>query len=62
MSFGRTKFLILWKYRICAIEDGINEIMVNKPGEVWIEKKGDQFCKLLPELDFEHLISLGRHV
>ncbi|OZG32459.1 MULTISPECIES: P-type DNA transfer ATPase VirB11 [Rickettsieae] len=43
-------------------EDGINEIMVNKPGEVWVEKKGDQFCKLVPELDFEHLISLGRLV
>jgi type IV secretion system protein VirB11 len=43
-------------------EDGVNEIMMNKPGEVWIEKKGDQFCKLIPELDFEHLISLGRLV
>ena len=36
--------------------------MVNKPGEVWVEKKGDLFCKSVPELDFEHLISLGRLV
>lgn len=43
-------------------EDGVNEIMVNKPGEVWIEKKGDIFLKPIPELDFEHLISLGRLV
>lgn len=43
-------------------EDGVNEIMVNKPGEVWIEKKGDIFLKPAPELDFEHLISLGRLV
>lgn len=43
-------------------EDGVNEIMVNKPGEVWIEKKGDIFSKSIPELDFEHLISLGRLV
>ena len=43
-------------------EDGVNEIMVNNPGEVWIEKKGDIFLKPLPELDFDHLISLGRLV
>lgn len=43
-------------------EDGVNEIMVNNPGEVWIEKKGDIFLKPIPELDFDHLISLGRLV
>lgn len=43
-------------------EDGVNEIMVNNPGEVWIEKKGDIFLKPVPELDFDHLISLGRLV
>ena len=43
-------------------EDGVNEIMVNKPGEVWIEKKGDVSMKSIPELDFDHLISLGRLV
>jgi len=43
-------------------EDGVNEIMVNMPGEVWVEKKGDQFYKSVPELDFEHLMSLGRLV
>ncbi|WP_375327157.1 P-type DNA transfer ATPase VirB11 [Candidatus Tisiphia endosymbiont of Nemotelus uliginosus] len=43
-------------------EEGINEIMVNKPGEVWIEKKGELFSKTMPELDFDHLLSLGRLV
>ncbi len=43
-------------------EEGINEIMINKPSEVWIEKRGDLLCKSIPELDFEHLISLGRLV
>lgn len=43
-------------------EEGINEIMVNKPGEVWVEKKGDIYSKQVPELDAEHLLSLGRLV
>ncbi|AFC71449.1 P-type DNA transfer ATPase VirB11 [Rickettsia australis] len=43
-------------------EDGINEIMVNKPGEAWVEKKGDIYSKQIPELDSEHLLSLGRLV
>ncbi|MCC8368558.1 MAG: P-type DNA transfer ATPase VirB11 [Rickettsia endosymbiont of Oxypoda opaca] len=43
-------------------EDGINEIMVNKPGEVWVEKKGEIYSKQIPDLDFEHLMSLGRLV
>ncbi|MDX1916590.1 MAG: P-type DNA transfer ATPase VirB11 [Rickettsiaceae bacterium] len=43
-------------------EDGVNEIMVNKSGEVWIEKKGDQRREELPTIDFEHLMGLGRLV
>lgn len=43
-------------------EEGINEIMVNKPGEVWVEKKGEIYPKQIPDLDFEHLMSLGRLV
>ncbi|MCC8417521.1 MAG: P-type DNA transfer ATPase VirB11 [Rickettsia endosymbiont of Bryobia graminum] len=43
-------------------EEGINEIIVNKPGEVWVEKKGDFYLKPLAELDMEHLLSLGRLV
>lgn len=43
-------------------EEGVNEIMVNKPGEVWVEKKGDQRLEVLPSVDFEHLMGLGRLV
>ncbi len=43
-------------------EDGVNEIMVNTPGEAWIEKKGDQRKEILPMIDFEHLMGLGRLV
>lgn len=41
-------------------EDGVSEISVNVPGEAWIEKRGDMRCELLPDLDVEHLKSLGR--
>lgn len=41
-------------------EDGVNEIMINKPQEVWVEKGGTQRCEILPSLDQEHLLGLGR--
>lgn len=41
-------------------EDGVNEVMVNMPGEAWIEKKGDQRKEEIPELDIDHLLGLGR--
>ncbi len=43
-------------------EDGVAEISVNQPGEVWVEKRGDMRCEKLPMLDVEHLKSLGRLV
>ncbi|NDB82723.1 MAG: P-type DNA transfer ATPase VirB11 [Alphaproteobacteria bacterium] len=43
-------------------EDGVNEIMVNKASEVWVEKKGEQRREDLPIIDFEHLMGLGRLV
>ncbi|MEY3197224.1 MAG: hypothetical protein RLZZ59_592 [Pseudomonadota bacterium] len=49
-------------FKTLFAEDGVNEIMVNKPQEVWIEKRGEQRMELLPELDFEHLMGLGRLV
>lgn len=43
-------------------EDGINELTINKPGEVWTEKGGEMTQLMVPELDLEHLMSLGRLV
>lgn len=43
-------------------EDGVNEVMINKPGEVWVEKAGDLRLVELPELDIDHLLGLGRLV
>jgi len=41
-------------------EDGVAEISINKPGEAWIEKRGDMSKIIIPELDFEHLKGLAR--
>ncbi|PCJ26961.1 MAG: P-type DNA transfer ATPase VirB11 [Rickettsiales bacterium] len=43
-------------------EEGVNELMINKPGEVWVEKAGDQRLELIPEIDIDHMLGLGRLV
>jgi type IV secretion system protein VirB11 len=43
-------------------EEGVNELMINKPGEVWIEKAGDLRTEKVPEIDIDHLLGLGRLV
>lgn len=47
-------------FKTLFAEDGVNEIMVNRPQEVWVEKRGEQRMEVMPELDFEHLLGLGR--
>ncbi len=42
--------------------DGVNEVSINRPFEVWIEFKGDMIREELPTFDMEHLKSLGRLV
>lgn len=41
-------------------QEGVSELSINKPGEVWIEKGGDMRRVSVPELDGEHLLALGR--
>jgi type IV secretion system protein VirB11 len=41
---------------------GVNEISINRPGEVWLESKGEMVCEKVPELTFDHLKSLARLV
>lgn len=40
-------------------KDGVNEVCINKPGEVWIEQKGDIYSELIPQLDLDHLTGLA---
>ncbi len=61
MSFAALETYLLPFKNIFA-EDGVNELMINKPGEVWVEKKGDQRLELVPEVDIDHLLGLGRLV
>lgn len=41
-------------------EEGVAEISVNKPEEVWVEKYGDMRMEKITELDLEHLKNLAR--
>lgn len=41
-------------------EDGVSEVMVNKPCEAWVENKGNFRVEKLPEVDVDHLLGLGR--
>lgn len=41
-------------------EEGVAEISVNKPEEVWVEKYGDMRMQKITELDLEHLKNLAR--
>jgi type IV secretion system protein VirB11 len=49
-------------FKALFAEEGVNEIMINKPGEAWVEKRGDQRLEVIPAIDFEHLMGLGRLV
>ncbi|WFW29602.1 MAG: P-type DNA transfer ATPase VirB11 [Wolbachia endosymbiont of Menacanthus eurysternus] len=41
-------------------EEGVSEISINRPREVWIENRGKIRCEKLEVFDFNHLRSLGR--
>jgi type IV secretion system protein VirB11 len=43
-------------------EDGVNEVSINKPGEVWIEKMGELRQENIPAFTLEHLKSLAHLV
>jgi type IV secretion system protein VirB11 len=45
--------------QIIFAKDGVNEVCINRPGEVWIEQKGDIYSELIPQLDLEHLTGLA---
>ncbi len=43
-------------------QDGISEISINRPGEIWVEKYGEMFRHEVPEYNFDHMRSLGHLV
>ena len=43
-------------------QDGVSEVSINRPKEIWVERRGDMSVHELPSFDFEHLKSLARLV
>ena len=43
----------------CLAPEGVSEVSINKPQEVWIETKGEMRRADLPELDADHLKMLA---
>ncbi len=42
------------------LQDGVNEISINKPGEIWIEQMGNLFCEKIDVFTLEHLQGLAK--
>lgn len=59
MSYAALKTYLL-PFQEIFDQDGVNEVMINKPGELWVEKGGDQHLVSMPEIDMDHLLGLGR--
>ncbi|RYE05972.1 MAG: P-type DNA transfer ATPase VirB11 [Rickettsiaceae bacterium] len=59
MSFAALETYLLPFKNIFA-EEGVNEVMINRPGEVWVEKRGNQRKENIAEIDLDHLLGLGR--
>jgi len=41
-------------------QEGVSELSINRPGEIWVEKLGQTQRIAMPELAREHLMALGR--
>lgn len=52
----------LTPFKTIFAEEGVNEVMINKPGEVWVENRGDLRIEKMDILDVVHLMGLGRLV
>jgi type IV secretion system protein VirB11 len=40
-------------------QEGVNEVCINRPGEVWVEAKGSISSSPMPSLDFDHIKGLA---
>lgn len=60
-NFAALETFLLPLHAIFA-EEGVAEVSINKPGEVWVERYGEMTQHDVPELTLEHLMNLGRLV
>ena len=49
-------------FELLFSEDAVNEIIINKPEEVWVEKLGCYRLEKIPELSYDHLFGLSKLV
>jgi len=40
-------------------QEGVTEISINKPGEIWVERYGDMYCEKVPPYSYNHLRELS---
>lgn len=40
--------------------EGVSEVSINRPGEVWVEVRGDMYREEVPELTLDHLKSMAK--
>ena len=40
--------------------EGVSEVSINRPGEVWVEVRGDMYREEIPELTLDHLKSMAK--
>jgi type IV secretion system protein VirB11 len=40
-------------------QDGVNEISINRPEEIWVERFGDMYCEKVPQYNYNHLKELS---
>ena len=59
MSIAALETYLLPLKKIFA-EDGVNEVSINRPGEVWIEKMGDLHKAEIAEFSLQHLKALSK--
>lgn len=58
MSIAALNTYLAPLHRLFA-EEGIQEISINRPGEAWVEVRGEMRHEALPEFTLEHLRGLG---
>ncbi|MCH9754180.1 MAG: P-type DNA transfer ATPase VirB11 [Alphaproteobacteria bacterium] len=61
MNYAALETFLLPFHALFA-EEGVSEISVNTPGEVWVENRGETRKEKVPELDLDHLKNLGKLV
>ena len=47
-------------FQVIFAEEGVNELIINTPTEIWVEKGGDFRAEKILQVDYDHLMGLSR--